>query len=96
MNAIVEFPVLSTLRTYKQLELEYDAELKTLFSWMKPEPRPCFTKALLEEVQHLEKLLESNQGYLNHEGHAERVGYLVAGSRATGVFNLGGDLGMFD
>jgi DSF synthase len=95
MNAIVEFPVLSTVRAYKQLELEYDVELKTLFSWMKPEPRPCFTKTLLEEVQHLEKLLESNQGYLNHEGHAERVGYLVAGSRVTGVFNLGGDLGMF-
>ncbi len=95
MNAIAEFPVLSTVRTYKQLELEYDAELKTLFSWMKPEPRPCFTKTLLEEVQHLEKLLESNQGYLNHQGHAERVAYLVAGSRAMGAFNLGGDLGMF-
>jgi DSF synthase len=95
MNAIVEFPVLSTVRAYKQLELEYDVELKTLFSWMKPEPRPCFTKTLLEEVQHLERLLESNQGYLNHQGHAERVAYLVAGSRATNAFNLGGDLGMF-
>jgi DSF synthase len=95
MNAIVEFPVLSTVHAYTQLELEYDPELKTLFSWMKPEPRPCFTKTLLEEVQHLEKMLESNQGYLNHQGHAERVAYLVAGSRATGAFNLGGDLGMF-
>src|SRR5208283_5449574 len=95
MNAIAEFPVLSTVRAYKQLELEYDAELKTLFSWMKPKPRPCFTKTLLEEVQHLEKLLESNQGYINHQGHAERVGYLVAGSRTMGAFNLGGDLGMF-
>lgn len=95
MNAIVDFPVFSTVRTYKQLELEYDAELRTLFSWMRPEPRPCFTKTLLEEVQDLERMLESNQGYLNHQGHAERVAYLVAGSRATGAFNLGGDLGMF-
>src|SRR5271165_4924848 len=95
MNAIVEFPVLSTVRAYKQLELEYDSELKTLFSWMRPQPRPCFTKTLLEEVQHLEKLLEANQGHLNHEGHTERVSYLVAGSRASGAFNLGGDLGMF-
>jgi DSF synthase len=95
MNAITEFPVLSTVRSYTQLELEYDPELKTLFSWMKPEPRPCFTKTLLEEVQHLERLLESNQGHLNHQGHAERVAYLVAGSRATGAFNLGGDLAMF-
>lgn len=95
MNAIVEFPVLSTVRAYTQLELEYDPELKTLFSWMKPTPRPCFTKTLLEEVQHLERLLEANQGYLNHQGHPERVAYLVAGSRASGAFNLGGDLGMF-
>lgn len=95
MNAIVDFPVFSTVRTYKQLELEYDAELRTLFSWMRPEPRPCFTRTLLEEVQDLERMLESNQGYLNHQGHAERVAYLVAGSRATGAFNLGGDLGMF-
>jgi DSF synthase len=95
MNAIVEFPMLSTVRTYEQLELEYDAELQTLFSWMKPEPRPCFTRTLLEEVQHFEKLLESNQGYLNHQGHTARVAYLVAGSRAAGAVNLGGDLGMF-
>jgi DSF synthase len=95
MNAIVEFPVLSTVHAYTQLELEYDPELKTLFSWMRPEPRPCFTKTLLEEVQHLEKLLEANQGHLNHQGRPERVSYLVAGSRAIGAYNLGGDLGMF-
>jgi DSF synthase len=95
MNAIVEFPVLSTLKSYTQLELEYDPELKTLFSWMKPAARPCFTATLLEEVQHFEKLLEANQGYLNHQGQAERVAYLVAGSRAVGAYNLGGDLEMF-
>lgn len=95
MNAIVDFPALSTVKAYTQLELEYDAELKTLFSWMKPAPRPCFTATLLEEVQHAERLLEANQGHLNHEGQVEQVAYLVAGSRATGAYNLGGDLGMF-
>jgi DSF synthase len=95
MNAIVEFPTLSTVKTYTQLELEYDSELQTLFSWMKPSPRPCFTATLLEEVQHVEKLLEANAGHLNHKGRPERVAYLVAGSKANGAFNLGGDLGMF-
>jgi DSF synthase len=95
MNAIVDFPALSTVKAYTQLELEYDAELKTLFSWMKPAPRPCFTATLLEEVQHAERLLEANQGHLNHEGQVQQVAYLVAGSRATGAYNLGGDLGMF-
>ncbi len=94
MNARVEFPTLSTINTYTQLELEFDPELKTLFSWMKPQPRPCFTSELLEEVQKYEQLLEANQGHVNHCGRPERVDYLVAGSRIPGVFNLGGDLSM--
>jgi len=94
MNAVVDFPTLSTISSYKQLELDYDPELKTLFSWMKPEPRPCFTAELLEEVQRYEKLLEANQGHVNHCGQPERVDFLVAGSRIPGVFNLGGDLSM--
>lgn len=95
MNAIVDFPVISTLNSYQQLELEFDPELHTVFSWMKGTPRPCFTAQLLEEVQHFEKLLEANQGHLSHCGRPERVDYLVAGSRTPGVFNLGGDLAMF-
>jgi DSF synthase len=94
MNAVVEFPTLSTISKYTQLELEYDSELKTLFSWMKPSPRPCFTADLLEEVQRYEKLLEANQGHINDCGRPERVDFLVAGSRVPGVFNLGGDLSM--
>ncbi|MEO8004835.1 MAG: crotonase/enoyl-CoA hydratase family protein [Betaproteobacteria bacterium] len=95
MNAIIDFPVVSSLNSYQQLELEFDPELHTVFSWMKGSPRPCFTSKLLEEVQHFEKLLEANQGHLSHCGRPERVDYVVAGSRTLGVFNLGGDLGMF-
>lgn len=95
MNAIVDFPIVSTLNAYQQIELEFDAELHTVFSWMKGTPRPCFTAQLLEEVQHFEKLLEANQGHLSHCGRPERVDYIVAGSRTPGVFNLGGDLAMF-
>jgi DSF synthase len=95
MNAIVEFPTLSTRKNYSQLELDYDPELQTLFSWMKPAPRPCFNAALLEEVRHFEKLLEANAGHINHQGRPEPVSYLVAGSKANGAYNLGGDLKMF-
>jgi DSF synthase len=95
MQTIVEFPMLPAAKVYTQLELQYDLELKTLFSWMKPKQRPCFTATLLEEVQHFEKQIEANAGHINHCGRPERVAYLVAGSKATGAFNLGGDLGMF-
>jgi DSF synthase len=95
MNAVVDFPSLTTLNAYRQLELEFDPELRTLFSWMRPTPRACFNAELLEEVQKCEQVLESTHGILNHCGRQERVEYLVAGSRVPGVFNLGGDLGMF-
>jgi len=41
MNAVVDFPILA-LNNYNQLELEFDSELATLFSWMTPAPRPYF------------------------------------------------------
>jgi len=95
MNAIVDFPVASTINSFTQLELEYDSELQTVFSWMRPSPRPCFTATLLEEVRQFERLLEANSGHINNRGKQERVSYLVAGSKAVGAFNLGGDLEMF-
>jgi DSF synthase len=95
VNAIVDFPILSTLNSYDQLELDFDPELQTIFSWMAPKPRPCFTAKLLEEVRHFEKLLEANQGFFSYRGQSEKVDFLVAGSKAQGVYNLGGDLAMF-
>jgi DSF synthase len=95
VNAIVDFPRLSTLHSYDQLELEFDPELQTIFSWMAPRPRPCFTARLLEEVRHFEALLEANQGFFSYRGQSEKVDFLVAASRAPGAYNLGGDLAMF-
>ncbi len=95
MNAIVDFPTLTTMNTYEQLELEFDRELGTLFSWMRPEPRACFTETLLTDIQMSERLLESHQGHINDEGRPSRVDYVVFGSRVPGVFNLGGDLNEF-
>src|ERR1700682_4932924 len=95
MNAVVDFPTLSTLNAYTQIELEFDRERGTLFSWMKPSPRPCFTPILLEEIQRSEQLLELHQGYFNDAGSPQRVNHVVFGSRVPGVFNLGGGLSIF-
>jgi len=95
MNAVVDFPTLVVPKHLTQLELEFDAELKTLFSWMKPAPRPCFNPVLLEEIQRSEQALELHQGHFQSSGRLERVNYMVFGSRIPGVFNLGGDLNMF-
>jgi DSF synthase len=95
MNAIVDFPILTTLNAYTQLTLSFDVERATLFSWMKPAPRPCFNPKLLDEIKRAEQLIELHQGYFNHDGIPRRVDYMVFGSSTPGVFNLGGDLGMF-
>jgi len=95
MNAIVEFPTLAATNSYAQLEIEHVHDLRTLFSWMKPAPRQCFTPTMLDEFEHSEKLLELHQGHVNHKGAPSRVDYVVFGNRTPGVFNLGGDLNMF-
>ena len=95
MNVMTDLPVLSTISGYTMLELEFDSELNTLFSWMKPSPRPCFSATLLDEIRHSEALIESHRGHVNHQGQPRKLDYVVYGSRVPGVFNLGGDLGMF-
>ena len=95
MNAIVEFPALASLDRMKQFDLEYDPEIRTLFSWMKPTPRPCFNGELLDDVARFEGMLEEHQGWIAYRGQPHQVDYAVFGSRVDGVFNLGGDLSMF-
>jgi len=95
MNAAVDFPALSAISSYTQIQIEHDAELSTLFSWMKPSPRPCFTPKMLDEFEHSEKLLELHQGHINDKGAPARIDHVVFGSVAEGVFNLGGDLNLF-
>jgi DSF synthase len=95
MNPVAEFPMLATLKPHTQIQIEFDPELQALYSWMKPNPRPCFNAVMLEEIKRSEKLLKANAGYINHHGQQQQVDYLVVGSRLPGVFNLGGDLNMF-
>jgi len=95
MNAAVDFPALSAISSYTQIQIDHDAELSTLFSWMKPSPRPCFTPKMLDEFEHSEKLLELHQGHINDKGAPARIDHVVYGSVAEGVFNLGGDLNLF-
>ncbi|MDH4180955.1 MAG: crotonase/enoyl-CoA hydratase family protein [Betaproteobacteria bacterium] len=95
MNAVANLPVLSTSSSYSMLDFEYLPEHRTLFSWMKPTPRACFSAALLEQIRESETLLQSHRGFVNHEGQPGEVAHVVFGSRVSGVFNLGGDLNMF-
>lgn len=95
MNAIVEFPMLGCLNSVKQIDLDFDSAAATLYWWMRPTGRPCFTSAFLEEVERFEGMLERHQGWISHSGKAHQVRNIVFGSRTPGIFSLGGDMSMF-
>jgi len=95
MNAVAEFPALANTQNLRQIEVEYEEENSTLYWWMKPNPRPCFNSAFLNEVELFESRLEKHQGWMQHAGRQCKVENAVFGSRVPGVFNLGGDLSMF-
>lgn len=95
MNAIVEFPVFDARTKYETIQLELARELNTLFAWMTPTGRACFTSSMVHEIHAFESLLETHQGHIFDGGTHSSVDYVVFGSRTPGVYNLGGDLEMF-
>jgi DSF synthase len=95
MNAIAEFPALANAQNLRQIDVEYDAEMLTMYWWMRPNPRPCFNSDFLNEVEQFESRLQQHQGWMQYAGRECKVENAVFGSRIEGVFNLGGDLSMF-
>jgi len=95
MNAIVEFPVFDARTNYETIQLELARDLKTLFAWMSPKGRACFTSEMVHEIHAFETLLESHQGNIFDGATHAQVEYVVFGSRTPGIYNLGGDLEMF-
>jgi DSF synthase len=76
---------------YTQLQTYYDAKHQVAWYYMEGQPRPCFTPTLLAE---LDRWYDEVAERAIPEA-AEPVRYLVAASKVPGVFNLGGDLDLF-
>ena len=73
-----------------QLDVEWDEDLKTLWTFMAPEGRPNFNLSMLRDFQTWQR--EIARFYAAHD---PKPRYLVLGSRFPNVWNLGGDLGLF-
>jgi DSF synthase len=76
-----------------EFDLHFDAEEKILWCHFDFSARPCFTAAVLEEAKRIQSLARTLATDASN-GEAP-VRYLVLGSRAAGVWNLGGDLALF-
>lgn len=74
-----------------ELDVLYQAEEATLWTFMRPSGRPSFTPPMLHDFEDWQRLIVENFG----PGQVP-LRYLVLGSRAPGVFCFGGDLQLFE
>lgn len=86
------YPLSNTL--HQHVEYHIDADTQTLWWYMKPEPRPCFSDALLDDLASVQKMIE-NKCDPDFTPVTEHFHYVVLGSKTPGVFSLGGDLALF-
>lgn len=81
-------------KNYEQLTIRYDPAQASLWYYMYPHPRPCFTPTLLSEIKQLQQSIfdsfESSQFTDLYP-----INYVVLASQVPGTFNLGGDLNLF-
>jgi DSF synthase len=71
------------------LDVELDRQGGTLWSWLRPQGRPCFSHGLLADIRALQR------DVLQLQAELPRLRHVVMGCRTPGIFNLGGDLALF-
>jgi len=74
-----------------QLKTHYDQKYKAGWYYMNAQPRPCFTSALLDEIDAYQKQVAAEM----KSTQQQKYNYLIAASSVKDVFNLGGDLAVF-
>lgn len=74
----------------EQLEVSWMEETGTLWTFMRPRGRPSYNPDLLKDFEAWQAGIQAM-----FAGQPRDLRYLVLGSRAPGVFNLGGDLHLF-
>jgi DSF synthase len=88
-------PPAATKRQYRQIELEYNPEIRMLWNFMKPNGPSNFNLGLLEELRHHDAEFEKNGGKHLYNNQLCPVDYYVFASHIPHIFNLGGDLALF-
>jgi DSF synthase len=97
MNAPVDFKAIEGMfkREYKQIEVKFEPEYATAWTYLNPSGVPCFNLGLLDELRAHDEGIEANGGRLLHEGDLRQIRYYVVASKTENIFNFGGDLALF-
>jgi DSF synthase len=80
----------SDLFSLVELDVLYDDNSASLWTYMRPSGRPSFTPTMLGDFERWQDLIEAGFG-----PDKAPLRYLVLGSRAPDVFCYGGDLALF-
>lgn len=89
MHAIAQHLEFSdSLPSYQQIKPYYDAKHQVAWCYLQGAPRPCFSAAMLTELNHW-------CAHLRETPVAEEVRFHVTASAVPGIYNLGGDLSLF-
>lgn len=83
-------PALPASIDYDNLQVEFDASAATWWARMAPQGRPSFTNALLRDIGEMQATLAAGL-----EAAPGTVRHVVLASSVPGIYNLGGDLGLF-
>ena len=81
-------------QNFQQLEVRVVPEQKAVWLYCNPQPQPCYTLTLLQELDEFQSILKQRGGMLPHEGKLVDIEYSVGTSRHP-VFSFGGDLAHF-
>jgi len=80
--------------SYTQFTTRYDSETSSIWCWMRPTPRPCINKTLIEELISLQKQLTTTYK-TQHPDTIWPFRHLILASKVPGIYSLGGDLDLF-
>ena len=98
LNTAHQLPTLSGIDSfarYQTLSIHYEPDLRALSYGLNPDPRPCFTQRVLEEIHTLQRDVERWTDSAEAAGQPRPVEFLIARSDAPEGVWLGGDLAMF-
>lgn len=79
---------------HTQFTTRYDPATSSIWCWMKPEPRPCLNATLIDELVQLQHQLTTTYKTQDTDS-IWPFRHLILASKIPGIYNLGGDLGLF-
>lgn len=79
----------------RQAVQEFDESNGVATLYMRPQPRPCFTRQLLEDIHRFQRTVEDRvRGDIARHGES-KLRYVVIASGLKDTYSLGGDLDLF-